>query len=332
MPGISVITGATGHIGYALVLELIARGERPRLLLRRESPLFEGMGCELAFGDITRPETLSGAFEGAETVYHLAGLVDIGNADPDDVLRMNVDGTNNVIAACKARGVRRLVYCSSVDAIPPAPEGVVMREPERFSGGEVTGAYAKSKAMATQAALGSAGPDFEVVVGMPSACIGPYDFKGSSIGELVRMFLGGRFPVTMRFGGYNFVDVRDVAFGLAACGDPLRASSGSCYILAGEFMRTDAFIAALAEITGQKAPSIGLPLGLAKASAPLAKMYYNLAKKTPLFTPYSLRKIMENGLFDCGKATRELGYQPRGAADSLRDMVAWMREYDGGKA
>jgi len=327
---ISVVTGAAGHIGYALVLELLARGERPRLLLwlPEEAKLFEGMDCEIVYGDITKPETLLPCFEGAGTVYHLAGLVDIGNADPNVVMRVNVDGTQNVIAACKARGVRRLVYCSSVDAMPPAPEGAVMREIEHFGSGGVTGAYAKSKAIATQAALGSAGPDFEVAVAMPAACIGPYEFKASSVGEMVRMFLHGRFPVTMRFGGYNFVDIRDVAQGLAACGDPAKAPSGSRYILAGEYVRVDEFITMLAELTGQKPPAIPLPYALARMGAPIAKKYYDLSKKTPLFTPYTLRKLMDNGQFDCSKAMRELDYHPRSARKSLEDMINWIREYE----
>ena len=326
----SVVTGATGHIGYALTLELTRRGERPRLLLRKPSPLFEGMGCEAVPGDITDYESLLRAFEGASTVYHLAGLIEIGEGCEDRVWFINVDGTQNVIAACKACGVKRLVYCSSVDAMAPAPEGETMAEAERFSSHLVNGAYAKSKAFATQAALNSAGGDFTVAVCFPSACIGPYDFKESNIGTMVRMFMRHSFPVTMRFGGYNFVDIRDVAFGLAACGDRERVPSGGCYLLTGEYITTGEFIRILAELCGHKPPTLPLPRSLAQATAPLAESYYKLFSKTPLFTGYSLRKIMENGLFDHEKATRELDYRPRGARESLADMIAWLQDREKG--
>ena len=326
MSNLSVVTGAGGHIGYALVKELVARGERPRLLtfLPNEPALFEGMDCEIVMGDITKPDTLPAAFEGAEIVYHLAGLIEVGRGGDAAVWHVNVDGTQNVAAACKACGVKRLVYVSSVDAIPPAPAGEVMSEPARFSSGPLNGTYAKTKAIAAQAVLNSAREGFEVMVGMPSACIGPYEFKRSNVGELVRMFMKYPFPVTMRFGGYNFVDVRDVAQGLAAIGE--KGRSGESYILSGEFMDCDSLIQVLARLNGHKIPKVPLPRALAVAGAPLAEQYYKLARKTPLFTSYSIRKIMENGLFSYEKAARDLGYAPRGAEESLRDMIEWIKE------
>ena len=322
----SVVTGAGGHIGFALVKELIARGERPRVLafLPGEPALFEGMGCEIVMGDITKPETLPAAFEGADVVYHLAGLIEVGFGNDAAVWRVNVDGTQNVVSACKACGVKRLVYVASVDAIPPAPAGKTMTEPARFGSGPLNGTYAKTKAIAAQAVLNSACEGFEVVVGMPSACIGPYEFKPSNVGELVRMFMKYPFPVTMRFGGYNFVDVRDVAQGLAAMGE--KGRPGESYILSGEYMDCDSLIKTLARLNGRKAPTMPLPHALATAAAPLAEQYYKLARKTPLFTRYSIRKIMENGLFSYEKAARELGYAPRSAEESLRDMIKWIKE------
>ncbi|MDR2525329.1 MAG: NAD-dependent epimerase/dehydratase family protein [Oscillospiraceae bacterium] len=326
MSGTSVITGATGHIGYPLLLELIARGQEPRLLLREENGLFSDLSCQTVRGDVTNYESLLSAFAGAETVYHLAGLIEIGDGNMDQVWRVNIDGTQNVIAACKACGVKRLVYCSSVDAMPPAPEGQVMREAVRFGTKGVEGAYGKSKAIATQAALNAAGEGFEVVCGFPSACVGPYDYKVSSVGVMIRMFLRFGMPITMNFGGYNFVDVRDVAFGLAQCGDAALAPSGSCYLLTGEFVSTGAFIRMLAELTGHTPPKLVLPKTVAEFSAPLAGTYYKLFSKTPLFTAYSLRKLQENGLFSYEKAADELAYSPRSARDSLADMIAWLKQ------
>jgi len=284
------------------------------------------MGCEIVMGDITKPDTLPAAFEGADVVYHLAGLIEVGFGNDAAVWRVNVDGTQNVVSACKACGVKRLVYVASVDAIPPAPAGQVMTEPARYGSGPLNGTYAKTKAIAAQAVLNSACEGFEVVIGMPSACIGPYEFKPSNVGELVRMFMKYPFPVTLPFGGYNFVDVRDVAQGLAAMGE--KGRPGESYILSGEFMDCGSLIKTLAALNGRKAPTIPLPHALALAAAPLAEQYYKLLKKTPLFTRYSIRKIMENGLFSYEKAARELGYAPRPAEESLKDMIDWINEYE----
>ena len=72
---ISVLTGATGHIGYALLLKLVNEGENVRILIRKDSKIFDGIECEKVYGDVTDPESLEKAFEGADVVYHLAGVI-----------------------------------------------------------------------------------------------------------------------------------------------------------------------------------------------------------------------------------------------------------------
>jgi len=139
----------------------------------------------------------------------------------------------------------------------------------------------------------------------------------------VRMCMRMRFPAGLRGGGYNFVDVRDVAFGLAQAAS---APSGESYLLTGEYMDVGEFISLLMQLTGRKPPGFSVPLGVAAAGAPAAELFYKLSGKTPLFTRYSLRKITENGQFCCNKAKRDLGYNPRGTRESLTDMIAWVKE------
>ena len=214
---LSVMTGATGHVGYALLLELIKNNEPTRILIRKDSKIFDNIDCERVYGDVTNLDSLKKAFEGADTVYHLAGMIEIESGHEDKVYNVNVNGTKNVVAACKACGVKKLVYMSSVDTYPPLPGNQVMTELSSYNPSILEGAYAKTKAEATQYVLDANGTDgLETVVVQPSACIGPYDFKVSSVGEMVRMYLKGQFPVSMSFGGYNFVDIRDVASGTYA--------------------------------------------------------------------------------------------------------------------
>ena len=214
MSKLCVITGATGHIGYALLKELLDSGEQVRILIRKDIPLFDGLDCEKAFGDVTDPKSLEKAFEGADIVYHLAGVIDINAGDENLIWNVNVQGTKNVVEACKKCGVKRLVYASSVDAIPPLPGKQLMRELSHFEPDILDGTYAKTKATATQYVLDSQSDTLDVVVTHPGACCGPYDFKVSSVGEMVRMYMRGKFPVSLAFGMYNFVDVRDVAKGM----------------------------------------------------------------------------------------------------------------------
>jgi dihydroflavonol-4-reductase len=321
-----VLTGASGHVGYALLKELEAAGERVRIVIRKDSGIFSSVKCEKAYGDVCDRESLEKAFEGADIVYHLAGIIDVNTGNEDLIYKVNVEGTKNVVAACKKCGVRRLVYASSVDAFPPLPGNALMTEIESFNPDILDGTYAKTKAIATQYVLDSTGGGFEAVVVHPGACIGPYDFKTSNIGEMVRMFMRGRFPVTMDFGAYSFVDVRDVAKGMYAAAQ--KAESKECFILTGQSITVDKLIHILAKKCSIKAPRFVLKKWMADAAAPFAEIYYKAAKKTPLFTRYSIRKLVSNCNFSYEKAQKELGFNPMSAEESLNDMVDWIKNFE----
>ena len=322
---ISLVTGATGHIGYALLKELVDSGEKVRILIRKDSKQFDGIECEKVYGDVTDLDALLKAFEGVDVVYHLAGIIDI-NADQEDMIwSVTVGGTKNVVKACQEKGVRRLVYTSSVDAFPPLPDNQVMTELDHFDVDILDGTYAKTKATATQFVLDEVKAGrLDAVVTHPGACIGPYDFKVSNVGEMVRMFINGMFPVTLSFGAYNFVDIRDVAHGMYMAAK--QGGKGECYILCGEQISVDGFIKATAKACGKKAPKIPLSYGFAKAVAPAAEVFYKVAKKTPLFTRYSIRKLVSNCNFSIEKARKELDYNPMSVEQSVTDMVQWIKE------
>lgn len=321
-----LITGATGHVGYALLLELMARGFEPAVLVRKSSALFDTMKCTQIYGDVTSPESLEKAFEGVHTVYHLAGYIDINKGNDEKVFAVNYDGTLNVIEACKKCKVRKLVFMSSVDTYLPLPDNAVMTELNSYNPDLLEGTYAKSKAMATQAVLDSNCETLETLVIQPSACIGPYDFKMSSITSMIKMFMEGKFPVSLSFGEYNFVDVRDVAS--ATCDCVQNGKAGECYILCGETLTVDEFIKALAKVTGRKAPKIMLGKEFLNAIAPLAEAYYEKSGQTPMITRYSVRKLGSNCNFSNAKAKSQLGFSPMSVEQSLKDTVKWLEEQE----
>ena len=141
---------------------------------------------------------------------------------------------------------------------------------------------------------------------------------------MVRMFVNGVFPVTLSFGAYNFVDIRDVAHGMHMAAK--QGGKGECYILCGEKISVGDFIAVTAKACGKKPPKIPLSYGVAKAVAPAAEVFYKVTKKTPLFTRYSIRKLVSNCNFSIEKARKELDYNPMSVEQSVTDMVKWIRE------
>ncbi len=321
---LSVMTGATGHVGYALLLELTAHNEPTRILIRKDSKIFDSIDCERVYGDVTNLDSLKKAFEGAETVYHLAGMIEIKAGNEDKVYDVNVNGTKNVVAACKACGVKKLVYMSSVDTYPPLPGNQVMTEINKYNPAVLEGAYAKTKAEATQYVLDANGTDgLETVVVQPSACIGPYDYKVSSIGIMVRMYLKGQFPVSMSFGGYNFVDVRDVAKGTYAAAK--KGRPGECYILCGDVCSVDEFVKSMAKACGKNPPKLKLDRAFVQdIAAPFMEIVYKLTDGTPLITRYSIRKVLSNCNFSYKKAEEELDYHPMSVDKSVADMIEWI--------
>lgn len=326
MSGINVVTGGKGHVGYALVKELAERGEKIRLVLRSDSPVFDGIDCEKVMGDICDISVLETAFEGAETVYHVAGVVDISGTKDKQVMDVNVGGTKNVVAACKKAGVKNLVYVSSIDAVPVGNGNEKIREISHFDPDLVEGTYAKSKAQATQYVLDNAGEGLKVCCVHPSTCVGPYDNNGtSSMITMIKLFSKGLLPFSFGFGSCNFVDVRDCAKGMIAAAE--KGRNGECYFLCGKVYSLDDFIGILAEACGKHHPKIKIKLNFINEIIPLCEKIFEIAKLPPVINDYSIRKLCDNFNFSNEKAGEELGFEARPLIDSIKDTLEWLNNH-----
>ncbi|MBN1690583.1 MAG: SDR family oxidoreductase [Dehalococcoidia bacterium] len=321
-----VVTGATGHIGNVLVRELLAQGHSVRALV----PPFEndlpirGLDVEIVAADVCDAASLSTAFEGADAVYHLAGIIAITPGREALLQRVNVEGTRNVVAACLKSCVGRLVYTSSIHAIQEPPEGIVINETFPVDPDNVLGPYARSKAMATLEVKKGIAHGLNAVIVHPTGVIGPFDFRISEMGQLMLDFIRGKLKAYLD-GAYDFADVRDVAHGMTlACSKGRR---GESYILSGERVSIKRIMELLEEISGVKAPKFKVPAWLAHSVGKLAPIYYRIARSKPLFTDYSVDVLRSNSVVTSEKARMELGYKPRTVQESICDSVAWFRQH-----
>lgn len=326
MKRIYIITGANGHLGRAVIRLLLKTGSEIRgLILPGDTEqLFDDV-CYTA-GDVTDAGSLIPLFQntaGAEVfVIHAAGIVDISWELVEQVHRVNVKGTENILSLCVEYKVRRLLYVSSVHAIPEKGHTGVLREVARFSPEEVRGGYAKSKAEASQAVLDAAEKGLDAVIVHPSGMLGPDALSGSYLMQLVEDYLDGLLPACVR-GGYDFVDVRDVADGCLLALE--KGGAGECYILSNRHYEICDVIRILRETAGGRRLPV-LPIWMARAACPAIGLWFRRKDRRPLYTRYSLYTLQSNGRFSHDKAASSLGYTPRDIRSTLEDTVCWLRD------
>lgn len=321
-----LVTGATGYLGNTVVRKLASQGVHIRALVMPGDRLAKLLpeGVETFTGRVDDTTSMEDFFAGAGEgccVIHCAGIISIASVKDDRLDRVNTGGTKNITDMCINHGVSKLVYVSSVHAIPEGKKGSEISEVSRFSPQKVRGDYAKSKAAATAIVLEAAAAGLNASVVHPSGIIGPNDSGQGSITGMILSYCTGKLPVGVD-GGYDFVDVRDVADGILACCD--RGKPGECYILSNRFVSIKELLETLKKLTHGRRILAYVPLKLAKFIAPVWEKASIRLKKPLYFTPYSIETLGSNAFFSHKKATETLGYRPRSVADTLADTVRWL--------
>lgn len=319
-----LITGATGHLGTILVRELLIRGEKIRALILPNDEVLLPEKVEKVVGDVTKEESLISFFDrkGHDyiTLVHCAGLISVATKDNPRLWEINVKGTENVMKKALETNVDRVIYISSVHAIPEAPKNKVVKEIKNFSIDLVNGQYAKSKAAAAQIVLEYAKKGLNVSILHPSGIIGPGDILNKNhMIRTIKAMAKGTISIGIE-GGYDFVDSRDVANGILKC--EKRGRSGECYILNGHYINIIDLLNTIREMKGKVSRKFILPYNIAKVFAFLYEKISVLFKiQVPFFTPYSIYTLQTNGHFSHLKAFREFNYSPRDIKESIEDSL-----------
>lgn len=323
--GATLVTGATGFVGSAVLRALVSRGHDLRALARAGSDRrnLQGVVATVVEGDLTDPASLARAVAGCRFVLHVAADYRIWVPDPVAMLRANVDGTRALMQAAQNAGVERIVYCSSVAALGLTTDGTPADEATPTSEAAMIGIYKISKFRAEQVVLAMVRDDgLPAVIVNPAAPVGPRDIKPTPTGRMIADAAAGRMPAYLDT-GLNVVHVDDVAEGHVLALE--RGRIGERYILGSENLTLAQLFGLVAQEAGRRPPRIRLN---EHVLWPLALGSEGLARLTgiePLVTRDHLRMARKKMFFSSAKAIRELGYAPRPARQAVADAIAWFR-------
>jgi dihydroflavonol-4-reductase len=329
---INLVTGASGRIGAALCAELHKRGRYVRALVHTEDarcPLLKSDVDEIVVADITKPETLDKAFEGVTNCYHLAGVVSIASKITPALYAVNVQGTKNVTEACIKAGVKRMLETGTCHTVPFHDHTSTLHEPSEFRKENFTHAYEQTKAEATQYVLDQVHAGrLDAVVALPTAVMGPYEIKRSNFGQVVVNCAAGKMPVTVKGGGYDWVDARDVAFGMAEIMD--KGKTGEAYLCSGEKATMAQLIEWACEGASQylgktvKPPKLSFKITFVGHFARIAEWFFvSVLHQEPTFTPFAIESVQYNYNFTHEKLTALCGYAPRPVKQAIFDQVKY---------
>ncbi len=324
----TAITGATGHLGQAILRQLKESRIPVRAVVRASSntALLEGLCTEIHQASLDNTESLIRAFTDADAVIHCAALIDIRRGHAEELRKVNVEGTANVLEACRRAGVRRMVYIASIEAIDIKNPARPITEGHGFADGNAVMEYGNSKAesarMVIQAGKQPGLPETAVIC--PTAIIGPWDFhKGLNTTFFLR-HLNGKIPGCLP-GGFDYVDVRDVAAAVIAAVS--RGKSGETYITGGRYISVFNLLKLIEKAAGIQLSTSHFPLFLGKLGGEAAEIWSRLTGRKILFTRGSVKILQSNAQIDCSKARNELEFEPRPLEETIRDTVSWLQSF-----
>ena len=323
----TLVTGATGFVGSAVVRRLLSAGHAVRVLAREGSNRanLAGLEVDVVIGDLRDRHSLDVAVAGCDALFHVAADYRLWVRRPGDLYAANVDGSVNMVLAAANAGVRRMVYTSSVATLGVRADGRPADEDTPVSLDDMIGHYKRSKFLAEAKLLELVERErLPVVIVNPSAPIGPRDIKPTPTWRVIVRAAAGRMPAFVDT-GLNLVHVDDVADGHMLAFE--RGEIGDRYILGGENWTLQRILEVVSCMTRRSPPRIRLPYYAVLPFAYLAEAWGHLraSEREPLVCVDSLRMSRKLMFFSSDKARRLLGYDPRPVTQALQEAIAWFK-------
>lgn len=311
------LTGATGFVGSHVLQALLDAGYRVRALVRGMPARWPQQdGVTPVVGDVLQAGDLVPAMRGCRYLVHVAALYSFSPRDRKLVWDTNVKGCAGLLEAARISGIQKAVVTSSSATVGPAHGTRPATEGDRPADGHSFG-YHRSKIEQEFVALAAQLP---VVLVLPTAPVGPGDWRPTPTGQMILDHARGRMPAVVR-GGMNLVPVEDAARGHLLALE--KGWPGERYLLGGENLTFDEIWGLLAETTGRRAPRLRLPHGLVRSLARLDDARCRVIGGRPAVPLEGALMARELMYASSDKAARELGWWASPVGPAIERAVRW---------
>lgn len=317
------ITGGNGHIGNAVIEELIHRNYSIKALVHSKSNFLESKNIETVKGSLHDEVALTELMKDCDYLIHCAAIISI-NGDKNQLVRkINIEGLENVLKVAKKSNLERIIHLSSIHAYDHHPINEPMDETRNFVSDSAY-SYDKSKRDGQLIAKRYFEEGLPIIVVNPTSVFGPPNYAKCKQNSAFISMSKRRIPFVFK-GGYNWVDVRDVANSI--CNALTQGQLGESYILGGSYYTLKDLSRIVAKVSNKRIPCLEVPIGLVKSFLPIIGTYYRIRKQDPSLTKESI-EILEFGNKDIQseKAKKDLGHNPRPVDETMKDLLSWHRE------
>jgi dihydroflavonol-4-reductase len=321
-----LLTGADGLLGSNLCRELVSRSYSVTALVEKgksHDTIADIKGVQLVEGDILDKESLNSIAKGHDYLIHAAAHTGIHPARNELVRRVNIEGTQNMIAAALNAGIQRSVFVGTANSFEPGNKSKPGDETGRYRGDKYKTDYMDSKYEAyllVKDAVKNKG--LNAVNVHPTFMLGPYDSKPSS-GQMLLALSEGKVP-GYTAGGRNYICVKDAAKGIANA--LIAGKAGESYILGNENLSYKEAFSRFAELLHVKRPALFIPKPAVLLFGRLNEWVENAFGKPAKITKAMTRISLDEHYYSSQKAVKEIDLPQTPIEEGVKECMQWFEE------